>query len=210
MDTPPYLPCPEINGWLLTMGGTTILIDPVLEGVLDFGMPALYSASKCSLRATGLLQELPHIDALLITQGLDDHAHERTLRRLAVLEPTLPVIAPPSSATLVSRLFSHVTYIASRNRRLELPYLGLDALPTLRLPEDDACEDEAVIEPRPSVREGAGPRGSGAGAARAPLRVRATSGALVGPPWQRRENGYLIQPRPPHAGPSVYLEPHVE
>ena len=37
-----------------------------------------------------------------------------------------------------------------------------------------------------------------------------TSGALVGPPWQRRENGYVIKPRKAGGAPSLYIEPHVE
>mmetsp|Transcript_33021 Transcript_33021/g.104493 ORF Transcript_33021/g.104493 Transcript_33021/m.104493 type:complete len:311 (-) Transcript_33021:1013-1945(-) len=39
------------------------------------------------------------------------------------------------------------------------------------------------------------------------LRVRATEGALVGPPWQARENGYLVETE---QGPSVYYEPHAD
>ena len=29
----------EINGWLLKAGGVTVLIDPILEGNLDFQIP---------------------------------------------------------------------------------------------------------------------------------------------------------------------------
>jgi L-ascorbate metabolism protein UlaG (beta-lactamase superfamily) len=37
--------------------------------------------------------------------------------------------------------------------------------------------------------------------------ICATIGALVGPPWQTRENGYILRPE---GAPSVYIEPHVE
>lgn len=36
----------EINGWLISAAGVTVLVDPVLEGRLDFGIPALFAASK--------------------------------------------------------------------------------------------------------------------------------------------------------------------
>jgi len=37
------------------------------------------------------------------------------------------------------------------------------------------------------------------------LKVKATSGALVGPPWQAKENGYLLSC---DGVPSIYYEPH--
>eukprot|EP00966_Prymnesium_polylepis_P319067 7369319-Prymnesium_polylepis.1 len=42
----------EINGWLLSTSGVTVLVDPVLEGELDFGIPGIYSASKRVLPST--------------------------------------------------------------------------------------------------------------------------------------------------------------
>jgi len=77
-----------------------------------------------------------------------------------------------------------------------MPYLGLDALPTIQLPPASG-PDQATITPR-----GGAPGGG--------LRVQATSGALVGPPWQRRENGYVLTPARRGESPSVYIEPHVE
>ena len=177
----------EINGWLLSAAGTTILIDPVLEGNLDFGFPDLYDASKRVLPSTGLIETLPPLDALLITQGLDDHAHGRTLRRLAARMPELRVFAPPSARATVGLYFPRsATYLASRSRRLDLPYLGLDALPTVRLPPGKDT-DRAQVKG---------------------ISIDATSGALVGPPWQRRENGYIL--RMSDGAPSLYIEPHVE
>ena len=58
------------------------------------------------------------------------------------------------------------------------------------------------------------------------IELTATSGALLGPPWQEKENGYLIRPYTPHKSSSgnniviskkdkydpskyeVYYEPH--
>lgn len=185
----------EINGWLLSSAGVTVLLDPLLEGALDFGIPDIYSARRRVL-PDGLTAMLPALDGLLITQGLDDHAHTRTLSKLAKLDPNLPVVAPPSARPVLERCFRNVRYIASKSRRVELPYLGLDGLPTIRLP-DGTNADEATIMPRVG--------GVGGG-----LRVLATSGALVGPPWQRRENGYVVRPLEPGGRPVIYVEPHVE
>jgi L-ascorbate metabolism protein UlaG (beta-lactamase superfamily) len=42
------------------------------------------------------------------------------------------------------------------------------------------------------------------------VEILATSGALLGPPWQTKENGYIIRPAPGTSVkfPSVYYEPH--
>jgi L-ascorbate metabolism protein UlaG (beta-lactamase superfamily) len=38
--------------------------------------------------------------------------------------------------------------------------------------------------------------------------IRATTGALLGPPWQSKENGYILRPIQANNFPSVYYEPH--
>ena len=192
----------EINGWLLTTAGVTVLIDPVLEGGLDFGIPDVYSARKRVLPANGLVNTLPPLDALLITQGLDDHAHARTLECIARVDPQLPVIAPPSARPVLERRFRDVRYLTSNERRIDLPYLGLDTLPIIRLSPGSGCA-RATIEPRADGRGSSPSSGHG-------LVVQATSGALVGPPWATRENGYVLRPVEPSSAPSLYLEPHVE
>lgn len=41
------------------------------------------------------------------------------------------------------------------------------------------------------------------------IKIKATSGALLGPPWQQKENGYIISPSKSSTKfPSVYYEPH--
>ena len=48
------------------------------------------------------------------------------------------------------------------------------------------------------------------------MKVRLTRGGLVGPPWQQRENGYIVRGATGSSNtnvvekPSVYIEPHVE
>jgi len=176
----------EINGWIVTSEGVTLLIDPILEGSLDFGIPTLYKASKRVMDSQGLLQILPPIDAVLITQGLDDHAHAGTLREMSLLKTfqTVPIIAPPSAlGTLRNSGFSgsNVKCIAHG--------------------------EEVIIFSNNSPSDN-GVRGA--------LEVLATAGALVGPPWQARENGYIIGGKKKGVGvsssrsPSLYIEPHVE
>ena len=175
----------EINGWLVTMNGLTILIDPILEGNLDFGIPSLYQGKKRVLPSNGLVDSLPDIDCLLITQGLDDHAHVRTLKKLQTLDPNLPIIAPPSA-------------------RRALQKSGFDNPRILKHSE------EITIQSRNDLTSAMPKRNDDSSY----VSVRATKGALVGPPWQRRENGYILRgssPSPALAScPSIYIEPHVE
>lgn len=159
----------EINCWLISLGGLTVLVDPILEGPLDFGLPpAVYSASKRVLPRRGLVRALPALDAILISQGLDDHAHDATLGALAAAGCTAPIVAPPSARAALEKHFqpSQVRYLSPGDARVL--------------------------------------RGAGGGE----LRIRATSGALVGPPWQARENGYVL--RDESSDFSAYYEPHVE
>jgi L-ascorbate metabolism protein UlaG (beta-lactamase superfamily) len=213
----------EINGWLLTIDGITILIDPILEGDLDFGLPSyIYSASKRKLPSNGLFELLPPIDCLLITQGLDDHAHERTLKKLASKllllkdesendddddrrQSVLSIIAPPSARDVLIKC----GFTNGNNKNFDINYI-------------QSGDDDVVITKN---------NDNGSGGNKNSVKIKATAGALVGPPWQARENGYIIRStnnyndddddddedgkeskskskkgRPP----SVYIEPHVE
>ena len=51
---------------------------------------------------------LPPLDAVLITQSLEDHCHMKTLRELARARPTLLAIAPPSAKSKLEPLFKNV------------------------------------------------------------------------------------------------------
>ncbi|KAM3271195.1 hypothetical protein ACQJBY_041769 [Aegilops geniculata] len=156
----------EFNGWLWELpGGFRVLVDPILVGNLDFGIPWLFDAAKKALPKSqpapdaGLLAGAG-VDLLLITQSLDDHCHLRTLTRLAAIRPGLPVVATPNARPILSALpFTHVAY----------------------------------LEPGQSAAAGEG------------VTVLATAGPVLGPPWQRPENGYIVT-----AGKnaSVYYEPH--
>ena len=194
----------EINGYLLTTSdGITVLIDPILDGDLDFGIPDLYKASKKTLPSNGLIDELPPtIDCLLLTQGLDDHAHVRTLTLLArsgrLVDTT--ILAPPSARRALQQ-----SGLLTPTNKLNVGFLNHG--------------DKWTIKPSHNRSGGS-------------LKVQATKGALVGPPWQTRENGYILRPNRPSQSmttsssttttttegdregsdrpPSIYIEPHVE
>lgn len=162
----------EVNGFLLSTADRTILIDPLLEGPLDFGLSSsIYQGSKRVLPEYGLTECLPpRIDCVLITQGLGDHAHLPTLQKLKTKFPMIIIVAPPSArATLQKAGFvgNNVRYI--------------------RPGQDTKIFPDTYSASR--------------------LTIRATQGALVGPPWQARENGYIVTG--PNS-PSIYTEPHVE
>ena len=42
------------------------------------------------------------------------------------------------------------------------------------------------------------------------LRVRGTAGALVGPPWSKRENGFVLSEAGEGGGARLYYEPHCD
>ncbi|WOK93399.1 hypothetical protein Cni_G02096 [Canna indica] len=153
----------ESNSWLWDVSGVKILVDPILVGNLNFGLPWLYDGAKKFLR-TFKLQDLPELDLLLITQSLDDHCHVKTLTPLSKMLPDLPVIATPNAEAILNTLFKNVTY----------------------------------LEPSQSI-DVEGKNGS-------KVNVCATAGPILGPPWQRPENGYIIE-----SGQScltLYYEPH--
>uniref|UniRef100_A0A5B6YKI2 Metallo-beta-lactamase domain-containing protein n=1 Tax=Davidia involucrata TaxID=16924 RepID=A0A5B6YKI2_DAVIN len=153
----------EGNSWLWEVGGLKILVDPILVGNLDFGIPWLYDAAKKFLK-NFQLTDLPGVDCLLITQSLDDHCHLRTLKPLSQKLPNLRVIATPNAKELLDPLFRNVTY----------------------LEPGQSSEIEA--------RNGS------------QVKVRATAGPVLGPPWQRPENGYLVIS--PQGELTLYYEPH--
>lgn len=153
----------EGNSWLWEVGGVKILVDPILVGNLDFGIPWLYDAAKKFLK-NFQLDDLPEIDCLLITQSLDDHCHLKTLKPLSHKLPNLRVIATPNAKTLLDPLFSNVTYL------------------------EPGEYTEIEVQNR------------------SPVKVKATAGPVLGPPWQRPENGYLVTS--PQGQLTLYFEPH--
>ncbi|XP_022776987.1 uncharacterized protein LOC111318401 isoform X2 [Durio zibethinus] len=153
----------EGNSWLWDVSGVRILVDPILVGNLDFGIPWLYDAAKKFLRDFKLT-DLPQVDCLLITQSLDDHCHLKTLKPLSEMSPNLRVIATPNAKSLLDPLCRNVTYLE---------------------PGQDS-----------EVEAGNGSK----------VRIKATAGPVLGPPWQRPENGYLVISQQGQL--TLYYEPH--
>ena len=85
------------NGWLLDFDGLRILVDPWLKGDLSFPPGAWLLRGEL-----GEEREAPDdLDLLLLTQGLADHSHPKTL---ATLPRDLPVVGSASAARVVQRL----------------------------------------------------------------------------------------------------------
>ncbi|KAI3731626.1 hypothetical protein L1987_62815 [Smallanthus sonchifolius] len=153
----------EGNSWLWEVGGVKILVDPILVGNLDFGIPLLYDASKKYLK-NFQLTDLPEIDCILITQSLDDHCHLKTLTPLSQKLSNLKVIATPNAKPLLDPLFTNVIYLEpGQNSEIQ-------------------TSDGSHVK------------------------IRATVGPVLGPPWQRPENGYIVTS--PKGQLSLYYEPH--
>ncbi len=101
-----YLTWLDNNSWLIELEGQRILLDPWLVGDLTFGNQEwLFKASRSIPRA------IPDaIDLILLSQGLEDHAHPPTLK---ALDRSIPVLASPSAAKVVRELgYEQVTAIA--------------------------------------------------------------------------------------------------
>lgn len=87
----------DSNSWLIEIDGKKILLDPWLVGELTFGnLPWLFRGRKNNP------QPIPqNIDLILLSQGLEDHAHPPTLKEL---DHNIPVIASPNGAKVVKEL----------------------------------------------------------------------------------------------------------
>jgi L-ascorbate metabolism protein UlaG (beta-lactamase superfamily) len=91
----------DLNSWLLEAGNKAILIDPWLVGTLVFyGQPWLFEATHRTPPSFSP-ETLPHIDLILLSQGLDDHAHKPTLARL---DRSIPVVGSTVAAKVVKEL----------------------------------------------------------------------------------------------------------
>lgn len=101
-----YLTWLDSNTWLVEIGGKRILIDPWLVGSLVFGsLDWLFKGSRPTEHP------IPeNIDLILLSQGLDDHAHPPTLKQL---NRTIPVVGSASAAKVVQELgYTAVTALA--------------------------------------------------------------------------------------------------
>lgn len=159
----------ETNSWMINIGGFNIAIDPCLYSPLDFGIPFLYQGKKKFIDGKAELKKISSIsDYVLITQGLDDHAHLPTLKELSKTNPNMKYIAPNSA---------------------------LPVLKSCGIKENNV----QILKPNDSLRLQKGAE---------QIDILCTNGALVGPPWQANENGYIIKSIGKKNSVSVYYEPH--
>ena len=87
----------DSNSWLIELEGKKILLDPWLVGDLTFGGATwLFKGSK------NQQHPIPqNIDLILLSQGLEDHAHPPTLKEL---DKNIPVLASPKAAKVAKEL----------------------------------------------------------------------------------------------------------
>ena len=92
-----YLTWLDSNSWLIEIGSKQILIDPWLVGPLVFGnLPWLFKGERLTPRT------IPeNVYLIVLSQGLEDHAHPETLKQL---DKNIPVVASPTAAKVVQDL----------------------------------------------------------------------------------------------------------
>lgn len=96
-STSMYFTWLDSNSWLLEINGKSILIDPWLVGALTFGnMNWLFKGERRNPRPIP-----PKIDLILLSQGLEDHAHPETLKQL---NKNIPVVGSPNAAKVAQGL----------------------------------------------------------------------------------------------------------
>ncbi|KYC42648.1 Zn-dependent hydrolase [Scytonema hofmannii PCC 7110] len=101
-----YLTWLDSNSWLVEMGGKRILIDPWLVGSLVFGnLDWFFKGFRTKERT------IPeNIDLIVLSQGLEDHAHTPTLKQI---DRNIPVVASPNAAKVVKQLnYTEITALA--------------------------------------------------------------------------------------------------
>lgn len=93
----------DSNSWLIELAGKRILLDPWLVGELVFGnLGWLFKGTRSKDRP------IPdNIDLILLSQGIEDHAHPETLKKL---DRSIPVVASPSAAKVAQAIgFTSIT-----------------------------------------------------------------------------------------------------
>ncbi len=93
----------DSNSWLIEIDGQRILLDPWLVGELTFSNTDwLFRGKKNNP------QPIPeNIDLILLSQGLEDHAHPPTLKKL---DKQIPVVASPNATKVVKEFgYTNIT-----------------------------------------------------------------------------------------------------
>lgn len=100
----------DLNSWIFQLAGKTILVDPwLIDPMVFYGQSWLFTAYHTAAPAF-TPATLPPIDLILLSQGVDDHCHIPTLQQL---DRSIPVVASPSAAKVVTQLkFQQVTSLS--------------------------------------------------------------------------------------------------
>jgi len=112
------------NSWLWQWENLNILVDPWLVDDLVFGnLPWLFRGTRRENPPT-----LPdRIDLILLSQGLEDHAHKPTLKSL---DPNIPVVGSPSAAKVATEIgFTTVTSLSHGESHTLQDKIEIRALP---------------------------------------------------------------------------------
>ncbi|MBO9998859.1 MAG: MBL fold metallo-hydrolase [Cyanobacteria bacterium SID2] len=98
----------DSNSWSIEIAGVKVLLDPWLVGSLVFGnLPWLFKGTRRKSRSIPT-----DIDLILLSQGLEDHAHPPTLEQL---NRSLPVVGSANAANVVEKLgYTDVTALSHR------------------------------------------------------------------------------------------------
>ncbi|MEL7075420.1 MAG: MBL fold metallo-hydrolase [Cyanobacteria bacterium J06643_13] len=112
----------DSNSWLIEIDGMRILLDPWLVGKLTFGNQAwLFEGSKNNP------QPIPeNIDFILLSQGLEDHAHPPTLEQL---DRSIPVVASPNAAKVVREFGYQNITVLEHQQRHKIGQVEIKAVP---------------------------------------------------------------------------------
>lgn len=113
----------DTNSWLIEWADQHILLDPWLVGALTFGNAAwLFKAERRQAHPIPT-----QIDLILLSQGLEDHAHLPTLK---TLDRAIPVVGSLNAAKVTAELgFTHVTALHHGETLALSPELEIMALP---------------------------------------------------------------------------------
>ncbi|MGB2924992.1 MAG: MBL fold metallo-hydrolase [Limnothrix sp.] len=111
----------DSNSWLIEMAGQHILLDPWLVGSLVFGdAPWLFKGDRPKDRTVP-----ENVDLILLSQGLEDHAHTETLK---FLDKQLPVVGSPSAAEAAKKFDYQTVHCLNHGEVLTLENLEIRAV----------------------------------------------------------------------------------
>ena len=112
----------DSNSWLIEIDDLRILLDPWLVGDLIFSNADwLFRGKKNNP------QPIPeNIDLILLSQGLEDHAHPPTLKKL---NKQIPVVASPNAAKVVEELGYTDIHTLDHQESFQIEDISIKAVP---------------------------------------------------------------------------------